>query len=163
MAKSLGQKLPQDLFKRLSSYDISTKIGERVILFTTADPDGWPRHGMLSHYEVVAKNHSLLLMLTYAGSKSTSNLLANGMAVLLFVDEEMSYYVRVSCKKYAEGSRVNAPRETLFECNVVDVMEDKLPTANIVSGLTFSGYDPGMPKEDRMRVRSRLIELAVGK
>src|SRR5579872_5190983 len=96
MAKSLGPKLPPDLAMRLYQPD-ETNSRQRVIIVTTVDQDGWPRHMMLSHYEVVAKDQSHLLMLTYAESKSTRNLLRSGLATLLFFDEEMNYYVRAKC------------------------------------------------------------------
>ncbi len=116
---------------------------------------------MLSHYEVVAKDRTRLLLLTYRGSKSTKNLLRNGKALLFFIDEEMSLYVRVQCSKVAVGDEpvLRATREVLFEGKVLDTLEDKLPTASILSGITFSGYDPGMPKDERERVRAALMNL----
>jgi len=113
---------------------------------------------MLSHYEIVAKDQSHLLMLTYADSKSTKNLLRTGMASLLFLDEEMNYYVRVKCglvdKKIDE-----APSEILFDAKVIDVLEDKYPTTRITSGIRFAGFDPGMTEENRKRVFQKLVEL----
>ena len=72
---------------------------------------------MLSHYEVVAKDQSHLLMLTYADSKSAKNLLTTGMASLLFLDEEMNYFVRVKCKP-ADQKVKDAPNEILFNAEV---------------------------------------------
>jgi hypothetical protein len=135
-----------------------TNARQRVILVTTMDEDGWPRHMMLSHYEIVAKDQSHLLMLTYAESKSARNLLRTGAASLLFLDEEMNYYVRVKCtlddRKIAE-----APSEILFRAEVVDVLEDKYPTTKITSGIRFTGFDPGMTEETRKQVFQKLVEL----
>ena len=142
MTKSLGAALTEELYSRLSSQNLSD-VGKRVIVFTTVDEDGWPRHSMLSHYEVVAKDRTRLLLLAYGGSRSTKNLLRNGKAVLLFVDEEMSLYVRVQCSRVVKGDDpvLGATREVLFEGKVLDTLEDELPTASILSGITFSGYD----------------------
>lgn len=130
----------------------------RVILVTTVDEDGWPRQMMLSHYEVVAKDQSNLLMLTYADSKSSKNLLRNGMASLLFLDEEMSYYVRVRCS--LDGTKIDeAESEILFRATVVEVLEDRYPTTKITSGIRFVGFDPGMTEESRKRVFQRLVDL----
>ena len=163
MTRSLGSNLPGDLLSRLTQRDLSRSAKKRVILVTTVDADAWPRHAMLSYYEVVAKDERSLLALTYAKSQTTNNLQRGGNALFLFVDEEMSYYVRANCKKLGDGDSIGAPREVIFDCIVEDVSEDKLPTAKIESGLTFSGYDPGMSLEDRASVRSKLIALAGGR
>ena len=157
MAKSLGPKLPPELAMRLYQPG-ETNSWQRVILVTTMDEDGWPRHMMLSHYEVVAKDQSHLLMLTYADSKSAKNLMSRGQASLLFLDEEMNYYVRVKCapdkRKIADASG-----EMLFSAEVVDVLEDRFPTTKIISGLKYSGFDPGMSEENRKRVFQSLVNL----
>lgn len=150
--------MPGDLTMRLYQPD-EARARQRVILVTTVDPDGWPRHLMLSHYEVVASDQSNLLFLTYSSSKSAQNILRTGKASLLFLDEEMSYYVRASCSK-SERSIEEAPQELLFEAKVIDVMEDSFPTTRITSGIKFEGFDPGMSEENRRAVFKRLTELA---
>ncbi|MHB8566477.1 MAG: pyridoxamine 5'-phosphate oxidase family protein [Nitrososphaerales archaeon] len=161
MAKTLGGKIPSDLLSRLSDIDHS-HVGNRVILLTTVDKEGWARHAMLSYYEVVAKSDHSLLILTYAKSSAAENLLRTGNVTILFVDEEVSYYVRGKCAKIGDGRIVGSPGEILFSCMVTDVSEDKLPTAKILSGLTFSGYDPGMPKENRIAVRTKMLKMLYG-
>ena len=108
---------------------------QRVILVTTMDQDGSPRHLMLSHYEVVAKDQSHLLMLTYADSKSTKNLLRTSKASLLFLDEEMSYYVRVMCRQTQERIQ-DAPQEILFRAEVIRRLRE-IPETSITSGIRF--------------------------
>ncbi len=151
--------MPNDLSMRLYQPD-ETNARQRVILVTTVDQDGFPRHLMLSHYEVVAKDPSNLLMLAYAESKSTQNLLRTGKASLLFLDEEMSYYVRVTCTRINETIE-EAPQEMLFRAQVIEVLEDKFPTTRITSGLRFSGFDPGMTEESRRKVFQKLLNLAL--
>jgi general stress protein 26 len=157
LAKSLGSRLPEDLALRLYQPN-ETNARQRVILVTTIDQDGWPRHLMLSHNEVVAKDQSHLLMLTYSDSKSAKNLIRNGVASLLFLDEEMNYYVRVKCKPSVKKIE-EAPSETLFNAEVIEVFEDKYPTTKITSGIRFTGFDPGMTEENRKQVFQRLVEL----
>lgn len=158
-AKSLGPKMPNDLTMRLYQPDDS-HARQRVILVTTVDQDGFPRHLMLSHYEVVARDNSNLLMLIYSSSKSAQNLDRAGRASLLFLDEEMSYYVRVTCRR-ANETLEEAPQETLFKAKVTDVLEDKYPTTQITSGIRFSGFDPGMTEESRRKVFEKLVNLAL--
>jgi len=157
LAKSVGSKLPEQLLKRLLDQDISAK-NSRVIIFTTTDDNGWPHHGMLSYHEVVARDRTRLLMLTYSDSRSTKNLQRTGAVTLLFIDEEMSYYVKAKCRELKSGL-TDAPNETLFEAEVVDVLEDRFPTARITSGIKFEGYDPGMSREARTKVFHRLLDL----
>ncbi len=157
LAKSLGPRLPEDLAMRLYQPD-DTNSRQRVILVTTVDDDGWPRQMMLSHYEIVAKDQSNMFVLTYTDSKSTKNLLRNGLASLLFLDEEMNYYVRVKCAP--DGRKIReAESETLFRARVTEVLEDKYPTTKITSGIRFAGFDPGMTAESRKRVFQRLVDL----
>lgn len=158
MTKSLGQALPQNLLARLATRDLG-QIEKRVIMLTTIDPDGWPRDAMLSHFEVVADSEASIFMLTFAKSKTASNLERNGRALLLFVDEEMSYYVRINCNKL-DAKDVGSPVEVLFSCRVEDVSEDKISSAKILSGITFSGHDPGMPRDERVKVRAKLLDYA---
>ena len=159
MTKSLGKTLPQNLLSRLSTNDLS-QIEKRVIMVTTVDPDGWPRYAMLSHFEVVAHDARSIFMLTFSKSKTTGNLERNGQAQLLFVDEEMSYYVRIKCNK-TNNVDIESRVETLFSCNVEDVSEDKVSSARILTGITFSGHDPGMPRDERIKVRAKLMEYAI--
>ena len=114
---------------------------------------------MLSHYEVVAKDRSQLFMLLYSTSKSAQNLARTGKASLLFLDEEMSYYVRVSCSQMPHKIE-GAPDETLFNAKVSEVLEDKFPTSEVTSGITFTGFDPGMTEEGRRNVFQSLAELS---
>jgi len=97
MSKELGATLPEDLLDFLSS----TKPGEKfkqVILFSTTDENGWPRHGLLSAREVVAKDANRILLLLYSNSHSTANLQREGKLSLVLVNPHMSYYVYCSAR-----------------------------------------------------------------
>ena len=95
MSKDRGTTLPTDLLDFLSSGEPASKFHE-VILFSTMDEDGWPRHGLLSPREVVAKDPSRLLLLLYSNSRSTANVEREGKISLVLINPNMSYYV--SCK-----------------------------------------------------------------
>ena len=155
MSKNLGTTLPTDLLDFLSSGEPASKFQE-VILFSTVDEDGWPRHGLLSPREVVAKDPSRLLLLLYSNSGSTANVEREGKISLLLVNPNMSYYVFCSAQSLAPLAE--APSETLFELKVERVLEDSLATARILTGITFEGYDPGMTQENRELVFQRLLE-----
>ncbi len=155
MSKDLGTTLPTDLLDFLSSSEPASKFQE-VILFSTVDEDGWPRHGLLSPREVVAKDPSRLLLLLYSNSRSTANVEREGKISLVLVNPNMSYYVY--CSAQSLPPMAEAPTETLFELKVERVLEDSLATARILTGITFEGYDPGMTQENRELVFQRLLE-----
>ncbi len=156
MSKNLGETLPEDLLDFLSSTEPGEKF-KQVILFSTTDEDGWPRHGLLSPREVVAKDSNRLLLLLYSNSRSTANLQREGKIALVLVNPDMSYYV--FCTARPLPPLPDAPSETLFELTVEKVLEDSLTTARILTGITFEGYDPGMTQENRKVVFQQLVEM----
>jgi hypothetical protein len=156
MSKNLGATLPEDLLDFLSSTEPGDKF-KQVILFSTTDEDGWPRHGLLSAREVLAKDSKRLLLLLYSNSHSSANLQREGKISIVLVNPNMSYYV--FCKARPLSPLPDAPSETLFELTVERVLEDSLATARILTGITFEGYDPGMTQENRKIVFQKLVEL----
>ncbi len=156
MSKNLGATLPEDLLDFLSSTEPGEKF-KQVILFSTTDEDGWPRHGLLSAREVLAKDSKRLLLLLYSNSHSSANLQREGKISIVLVNPNMSYYV--FCKARPLSPLPDAPSETLFELTVERVLEDSLATARILTGITFEGYDPGMTQENRKIVFQKLVEL----
>jgi len=156
MSKELGATLPEDLLNFLSSTEPGEKF-KQVILFSTTDEDGWPRHGLLSAREVVAKDSKRLLLLLYSNSHSTANLQREGKISIVLVNPNMSYYV--FCKARPLSPLPDAPSETLFELTVEKVVEDSLATARILTGITFEGYDPGMTQENRKIVFQQLVDM----
>jgi len=156
MSKNLGATLPEDLLDFLSSTEPGEKF-KQVILFSTTDEDGWPRHGLLSAREVLAKDSKRLLLLLYSNSHSSANLQREGKISIVLVNPKMSYYV--FCKARPLSPLPDAPSETLFELTVERVLEDSLATARILTGITFEGYDPGMTQENRKIVFQQLVEL----
>ena len=156
MSKNLGVTLPEDLLDFLSSTEPGEKF-KQVILFSTTDEDGWPRHGLLSAREVLAKDSKRLLLLLYSNSHSSANLQRDGKISIVLVNPNMSYYV--FCKARPLSPLPDAPSETLFELTVERVLEDSLATARILTGITFEGYDPGMTQENRKIVFQQLVEM----
>ncbi len=156
MSKNLGATLPEDLLDFLSSTEPGEKF-KQVILFSTTDEDGWPRHGLLSAREVLAKDSKRLLLLLYSNSHSSANLQREGKISIVLVNPNMSYYV--FCTARPLSPLPDAPSETLFELTVERVLEDSLATARILTGITFEGYDPGMTQENRKIVFQQLVEM----
>ena len=156
MSKNLGATLPEDLLDFLSSTEPGEKF-KQVILFSTTDEDGWPRHGLLSAREVFAKDSKRLLLLLYSNSHSSANLQREGKISIVLVNPNMSYYV--FCKARPLSPLPDAPSETLFELTVEKVVEDSLATARILTGITCEGYDPGMTQENRKIVFQQRVDM----
>jgi hypothetical protein len=154
MSTELGDVLPEKLRGFLAD-PTDPANGRQVLVATTLDPDGWPRHALLSPREVVARGPSRLLALLYEDSRSSRNLRRDGRLSLVVVNPEMSYYVFASASQ--RPGLAEAPHESLFELRVERVVEDVLETARIVTGLTYEGHDPGAPPEERQAVWRRLV------
>ena len=153
MGKVVGDELPQDLYDLLGNHDLEKKA-KKVILFTTVDQSGLPRHGMLSTYEIFAKENKKLVMVLYANSRSTQNILRSGKLSFMVVDEDMSYYVRAEAK---QGSPLSSsPSEIFFEITVKEVIDDREPLVKITSGITFGGY-PNKMEQNRLKIFSELL------
>jgi Pyridoxamine 5'-phosphate oxidase len=157
MTKNIGISLPDDLYGRLVG--APDKNPNRVIIFSTVDESGFPHHGMLSHYEVVAKNRETIMIVIYSNSKSAQNIRRNLLLTLLFVDEEMSYYVKTVCRELDQKIPED-PNQSVFELTVKQVLDDKSPSAKITSGINYSGTDPGVTSEQRERIFASLRNLA---
>ncbi len=153
MGKVVGDELPQDLYDLLGNHDLEKKA-KKVIVFTTVDEDGFPRHGMLSTYEIFAKDNKKLVMILYANSRSTQNILRSGKVSFMVVDEDISYYIRAEAKQ--GPPLASSPSEIFFEITVKEVIDDREPTAEITSGITFGGY-PSKMEENRLKVFSELL------
>ncbi len=152
MGKVVGDSLPPDLYDLLGNRDLEKKAN-KVIVFTTIDEDGFPRHGMLSTYEIFARDTKKLVMILYPTSKSTQNILRSGKVSFIVVDEDISYYIRAGA---IQGPPlVSSPSEIFFEITVKDVINDKEPMVKITSGITFGGY-PSKMEESRLKVFSEL-------
>ena len=94
---------------------------------------------MLSYLNLKEKDSSFFLFTTRSRSSTNENLKRTGKATFLFVDEELSLYVKTNCKKSKESAS-----ETLFLAEIDQVLEDSIPTAEITSGINFKGHDPEM-------------------
>ncbi|MEE8348251.1 MAG: hypothetical protein V3R94_01680 [Acidobacteriota bacterium] len=156
MSKELGPTLPQDLLNHLSN-SASEEKSKEVILLNTVNENGWPRHGLLSHHEIIAKDPQRLLILLYSDSNSTRNVEREGKLSLVIINPNMSYFIL--CRARPLPCLPDAPSESLFELRVDQVLEDTIPTARILTGITFEGNDPGMTDESREQVYQQLVGL----
>ena len=145
MSRVLGNELPDDLFHALSSEDVSQQTGE-VILVSTVDAEGWAHPALLSYREVGARDRTTLRVVTYAESRTTDNMRANGKLTLIFIDERMTYYVKGTAKE-VPSRRTGTPSQfATMDVAVHEVLADSAGAdeggAAIATGITFHNRNP---------------------
>ncbi|MGH7771941.1 MAG: pyridoxamine 5'-phosphate oxidase family protein [Candidatus Binatia bacterium] len=163
MAKLIGKELPEDAFSLLKPGDFSSKRN-RVVQIITVNPNGWPDAGMLSHADIVAKDKKTLRLATWGDGECASDLRHNGKLAVLVIDHDMAYYVKGIAEETKEsGDKLkdinqeggNSPL-AFFKVRVEQVFEDRVPTARILSGVTFEGSE--IEDQTHQQVLKKLLE-----
>ena len=144
MSKELGNELPDDLFNAIRSGVAGARSGAAVVV-STVDAEGWAHPALLSYAEVTASGRSSLRTVTYADSRTTANMRANGKITLIFVDDRMAYYVKGSATEVSSRTDTPAGFATM-DVTVHAVLADAPGPgeggAAITSGITFRGRSP---------------------
>lgn len=163
MAKRIGKELPEDAFALLKPGDIRSKRN-RVVQIITVNPDGWPDAGMLSYADIVAKDRKTLRLATWGDGECASNLRHNGKLAMLVIDYDMAYYVKGIAVEMKESSdrltdiNQDGSESTLafFKVQVEQVFEDRVPTARVLTGVTFEGSE--IEEQAHQKILKRLLE-----
>ena len=135
MSQIVGKELTQALLDRLSGREIESHEGKIIPIFTT-DGQGWAHPGLLSYYEVVAKNKSTLDMALWKDSSTAHNLRRTGKVTLMIIDQAVNYYLKgIVCEQQHEMA--GAAPVSRFRVTLEQVIEDQEPNAEITTGLTY--------------------------
>ena len=144
MSTELGSELPDDLYRALSAGAAGPAAGTAIVV-STSDAEGWAHPALLSSGEVTARDRRTLRTLTYADSRTTGNMRANGKVTLIFVDERMTYYVKGTAAEAPSPTGTPAGFATM-NVTVHQVLADAAGPneggATITSGITFAGRTP---------------------
>lgn len=144
MSTELGSELPDDLYRALSAGAAGSAAGTAIVV-STIDAEGWAHPALLSSSEVSAHDQRTLRTLTYADSRTTGNMRANGKVTLIFVDERMTYYVKGTAAEAPSRAGTPAGFSTM-DVSVHQVLADAAGAgeggATITSGITFAGRTP---------------------
>jgi hypothetical protein len=100
MSKLVGDRLPDDLYRRLAGKDLQ-RCAEKAILICSVDTNGFARPAMLSYFEVVAKDLRNIRLATYKGSSTSSNMRRNGKLTILVIDTRTAYYIQGTTEELA--------------------------------------------------------------
>jgi hypothetical protein len=135
MSRALGKELTEPLLKRLDGHDAPAHEGKIIPIFTV-DESGWAHPALLSYYEVVAKNLSILEMALWKNSSTANNLRRTGKVTLMINDKAVNYYVKGQVEEL-EAEMTGAPVVSRFRVNIEQIIEDQEPNAEITTGLTY--------------------------
>ena len=144
MSTELGNELPDDLYRALSAEATGTATGTAIVV-STIDGEGWAHPALLSAGEVRARDRRTLRTVTYADSRTTANMRANGKVTLIFVDDRMTYYVKGTAAQVPPGD--GTPEGfAAMDVTVHHVLADSAGPgeggATITSGITFANRAP---------------------
>ena len=144
MSTELGNELPDDLYRALSARATGEASGTAIVV-STIDAEGWAHPALLSAGEVSARDRRTLRTVTYADSRTTGNMRANGKVTLIFVDERMTYYVKGTAAEAPSPAGTSADL-AIMDVTVHQVLADSAGPgeggATITSGITFANRAP---------------------
>lgn len=156
MSQLLGTELPAALQQRLCGAEIGTHEGKIIPIFTI-DEAGWAHPALLSYYELVAKDASMLDMALWKESSTAKNLRRAGKVTLMVSDKGVNYYVKGSVVEL-EYEMAGAPPVSHFRVTLEQVIEDQEPNAEIITGLTYRRMTRREPNDFAAKVFRLLHE-----
>jgi len=140
MSRSLGKELPPEVLAILAGDDLQRGAGHTFTLVVSG-ADGWPSFALLSVGEVLAPEESSVRLALWPGSGTTAALSEAGKATMMIVGGDSVWYLHLAARRgpdiVAEGMN-----RAYFECDVDEVLADRVSYATITSGITFSLPDP---------------------
>jgi hypothetical protein len=164
MAKRIGNQLPEDAFALLKPGNMDAKRN-KVVQIITVNRAGWPDAGMLSYADIVAKDKKDLRLATWGDGECANDLRHNGKLAILLIDRDTAYYIKGKAEEIKQGEKnlTDINQEggesplAFFKVRVEQVSEDKVPTAKVLSGVTFEG--PEIEEKTHQEILKRLLEL----
>jgi hypothetical protein len=131
-------KLPAPVAAVINGLDLTDKVGQTISL-TATDDTGWPRIALLSIGEVLSATGTDIRLALHAGSGTTAAHTATGWGLLTTVVDGTHYRIRVRTSRIPLD---DADPLAYFHGTVVNVDEDRVPYAELTSGITYRLNDP---------------------
>lgn len=135
MSQVVGKELTPALLERLGGSRVESHEG-KIIPILTIDEAGWAHPALLSYYEVVAKNSTILDMALWKSSSTANNLRRTGKITLMVSDQGTNYYLKGSVQEL-EYEMTGAAPVSRFRVTLEQLIEDQEPNAEITTGLTY--------------------------
>lgn len=125
-------RLPGPVAELVDGTEPAAKVGQTISLISI-DEQGWPRLALLSTGEVYSQTGTDIRLGLHAGSGTTAALTGSGRALLTTVVGGVNYRIRVEvCRVDTEPGPL-----AFFLGDVVSVDEDRVPYAELTSGITY--------------------------
>ena len=156
MSQLLGKELPAVLKQRLSGSEIDEHEGKIIPIFTI-DNAGWAHPALLSYYEIVAKDVSILDMALWKDSSTSKNLRQAGKITLMITDKGVNYYLKGSARE-TQYEMPGAAPVSRFRVTLDEVIEDQEANAEITTGLTYRRITKRDPNDFAAKVFRLLRE-----
>ena len=126
-------RLPGPVAALVDGADLAARVGQTISLITT-DEHGWPRLALLSIGEVYSQSGADIRLALHAGSGTTAALTGSGRALLNTVLDGVNYRIRITVRRLADTA---AGPLAFFVGGIVGVDEDRVPYAELTSGITY--------------------------
>jgi hypothetical protein len=150
MSQVLGKELTPALLERFGGSRVESHEG-KIIPILTIDEAGWAHPALLSYYEVVAKNSTVLDMALWKSSSTANNLRRTGKITLMVSDQGTNYYLKGSVQEL-EYEMTGAAPVSRFRVTVEQLIEDQEPNAEITTGLTYRRMSERDPNDFSVKV-----------
>ncbi len=133
MTETLGNKIPDSCFSALSAKN--SRRANDVIILLTVDETEFPRVCLLSSFQVLATNRSLIYFVVNPNSSTRQNLDRTGKATLIIPESTGLLYVGGEMLYLKELPEENS--QALYSMKIILVSRDVSKTAPIDSKMTF--------------------------
>ena len=139
MSVRLKAELPDRLFSLVNGERLEEKL-DKAVLLITVDEKGWPYAAMLSYLEVIAPDRYNLRLAPWNNSTTTANLRRNSRVTLLFVEENLAFYVQGTATELSHEME-GFPGMAKINVRIESILEDKAMdyegSARITTGVRF--------------------------
>lgn len=125
-------RLPGPVAALVDGAELTAKVGQTISLISV-DGQGWPRLALLSIGEVYSRSGTDIRLGLHAGSGTTAALTDSGRALLNTVLGGVNYRIRVQVRRLDTEPGPLA----FFVGDIVSVDEDRVPYAELTSGITY--------------------------
>jgi hypothetical protein len=132
--------LPPDVAEYLDGERLATKAGNAMLLITS-DSDGTPHCALLSHGEVLARDHQQIGLVLHAGTGTANALRNRRPALLVVVVGGRAVRVRLDVAEH-KNAAVNDDVSSVFHARVSSVSDDAVSYARLVHGITYELIEP---------------------
>jgi hypothetical protein len=146
VSQSLGNRLPESVYRRLDGTDLEGDRGFTLSL-VTVDESRFPRIALLSVGEVLALGKDRLAIALWPGSTTTRSLTASGQGTLAVVADEVAYSIQIEVQRQTDLP-AGGMDHAFFIATIQDVLADEVTYARLTSGITFE-----LPDRERVLAR----------